>query len=123
MASARDHLSMLANVATLLGLIGTILGLIQSFEAVGSADAQQRSALLAQGISVAMNHTLWGLSIAVPCMVFFSFLMNRTNRLKAELDRAVVRTLDILKQRSVIAADLVSDKSYSGERHNHRRIV
>jgi biopolymer transport protein ExbB len=92
------YLSMIANVSTLLGLIGTILGLVQSFEAVGSANAQQRSALLAQGISTAMNHTLWGLSVAVPCMVAFSFLMNKTNKIKSEMDRAAVRTLDILKQ-------------------------
>lgn len=100
-----NFLSMIANVATLLGLIGTILGLIQSFEAVGSANAQTRSALLAQGISTAMNHTLWGLSVAVPCMVAFSFLMNRTNRLKSEVDRTVVRILEILKQRDIIASD------------------
>ena len=95
------YLSMIANVSTLLGLIGTIMGLIQSFEAVGSANAQARSALLAQGISVAMNHTLWGLSVAVPCMVIFSFLMNRTNRLKTEMDRAGVRMLDIIQQKYV----------------------
>lgn len=95
------YLSMIANVATLLGLIGTILGLIQSFEAVGSANAQERSALLAQGISTAMNHTLWGLTVAVPCMVLYSVLINRTNRLKAELDRTAVRTIDILNQRLV----------------------
>ena len=95
------YLSMIANVATLLGLIGTILGLIKSFEAVGAASAQERSGMLAQGISMAMNHTLWGLSVAVPCMVIFSFFMNRTNRLKGELDRAAVRTMDILQQRYV----------------------
>lgn len=116
------YLSMIANVATLLGLIGTILGLIQSFEAVGSANAQARSALLAQGISVAMNHTLWGLSVAVPCMVFYSFLMNRTNRLKAELDRSVVRTLDILKQRYVAGeghAPSPNGSDYGGGHHGH----
>lgn len=118
-----SFLSMLANVATLLGLIGTILGLIQSFEAVGSANAQERSALLAQGISVAMNHTLWGLSVAVPCMVFFSVLMNRANKLKSELDRAVVRTLDVIKQRTIISAE--QDGPYNGERRPAaaRRIV
>lgn len=99
------YLSMIANVATLLGLIGTILGLIESFNAVGSANAQNRSAMLATGISIAMNHTLWGLSVAVPCMVVFSALMNKTNRLKAEVDRAVVRTLEILRQRDIISSD------------------
>lgn len=113
------YLSMIANVSTLLGLIGTILGLIQSFEAVGSASAQERSALLAQGISVAMNHTLWGLAVAVPCMVLYSLLMNKTNRLKAELDRGVVRTLDILKQAQLISSDERSAQEAPG-RSGHR---
>jgi biopolymer transport protein ExbB/TolQ len=92
-------LATIANVATLLGLFGTILGLIQSFEAVGSANAQTRSALLAAGISTAMNATMLGLAIAIPSMVAYSFLMNRTNKLNAQVDQAAVRTLDILKQR------------------------
>ena len=92
-------LSTIANVATLLGLLGTILGLVQSFEAVGSANAQARSGLLAAGISTAMNATMLGLGVAIPCMIAFSYLTNRANRLGAELNRAAVRTLDILKQR------------------------
>lgn len=92
-------LATIANVATLLGLFGTIAGLIHSFEAVGHADAQQKSALLAAGISTAMNATMMGLGIAIPAMVFFSFLMNKTNRLIAEVDTSAVRTIDILKQR------------------------
>jgi biopolymer transport protein ExbB/TolQ len=92
-------LATIANVATLLGLFGTIAGLIQSFEAVGNANAQARSALLAAGISTAMNATMLGLGVAIPCMLAYSFLMNRTNRLAAELGRAAVRTVDLLKQR------------------------
>jgi biopolymer transport protein ExbB/TolQ len=92
-------LATIANVATLLGLYGTIVGLVASFEAVGSANVQARSALLAQGISVAMNATMMGLGVAIPCMIAYSFLMNRTNRLNAEIDRSAVRVLDLLKQR------------------------
>ena len=94
-----NFLSMIANVATLLGLFGTIIGLIQSFDAVGSANAQQRSALLAAGISTAMNATMLGLAVAIPCMVAFSFLTNKTNRLNAELERAAIKTLDFIRQR------------------------
>jgi biopolymer transport protein ExbB/TolQ len=94
-----SFLATIANVATLLGLFGTIAGLIASFEAVGHADAQQKSTLLAAGISMAMNATMMGLGVAIPCMVAFSFLMNRSNRLISEIDGAAVRTLDILKQR------------------------
>lgn len=94
-----SFLATIANVATLLGLLGTIVGLIQSFDAVGSASAQQRSALLAQGISTAMNATMLGLGVAIPCMIIFSFLMNRTNRMNSIVERAAVRTMDLLKQR------------------------
>lgn len=94
-----SFLATIANVATLLGLVGTIAGLIHSFEAVGHADAQQKSALLANGISTAMNATMLGLGVAIPCMIAFSFLINRTNRLTAEIEQAGIRSLDILKQR------------------------
>jgi len=93
-------LSMIANVATLLGLFGTIAGLIQSFEAVGFADPQQKSAILAASISTAMNATMMGLGVAIPAMVAFSFLMNKSNRLIGELDQCVLSTLDIIRQRS-----------------------
>ncbi len=75
-----SFLATIANVATLLGLFGTIAGLIHSFEAVGHADAQQKAALLAAGISQAMNATMLGLGVAIPCMIAFSFLINRSNR-------------------------------------------
>ena len=94
-----SFLATIANVATLLGLFGTIAGLIQSFEAVGHADAQQKSALLAAGISTAMNATMLGLAVAIPCMIAFSFLMNKSNRLVSEIEHSAIHALDILKQR------------------------
>jgi biopolymer transport protein ExbB/TolQ len=94
-----SFLATIANVATLLGLFGTIAGLIHSFEAVAHADPQQKSALLAAGISQAMNATMLGLGIAIPCMVAFSFLMNKSNRLVAEIEHSAIHSLDILKQR------------------------
>ncbi len=98
-------LSTIANVATLLGLFGTILGLVQSFEAVGNANAQARSAMLAAGIAMAMNATMLGLGVAIPCMIAYSFLMNRTNRLVKQLDQAAILVLDLLKQRYYASAD------------------
>jgi biopolymer transport protein ExbB len=109
-----SFLATLANVATLLGLFGTIAGLIHSFQAVGHADAQQKSALLAAGISQAMNATLIGIGIAIPCMVAFSFLVSRQNQLVSELDQAAGRTLDILKQRAfAIHQDLLAETKES----------
>jgi biopolymer transport protein ExbB len=97
--SRTSFLGTIANVSTLFGLLGTIIGLVQSFEAVGSANAQQRSALLAQGISTAMNATMLGLGVAIPCMLAYSYLMARTNKLSAEIEQAALRTLDTLRQR------------------------
>jgi len=94
-----SFLATIANVATLLGLFGTIAGLIHSFEAVGHADAQQKSALLSAGISTAMNATMLGLGVAIPCMIAFSFLVNRSNRLLSEIEDSSVRVGDLLKQR------------------------
>jgi len=118
-----SFLATIANVATLLGLFGTIAGLIASFEAVGHADPQQKATLLAAGISQAMNATMLGLGVAIPCMVAFSFLMNRTNRLIGDVDGAAVRALDILKQRyyaaevAMLAADN-EDTGTSEKRHD-----
>lgn len=115
-----SFLATIANVATLLGLFGTIAGLIHSFEAVGHADPQQKSALLAAGISTAMNATMLGLAIAIPCMVAFSFLINRTNRLVGEVDHAAVRTLDVLKQRYYAGDSEALNPRYSnGKQDEH----
>jgi biopolymer transport protein ExbB len=100
-----QFLATIANVATLLGLFGTIAGLITAFEAVGAADAAQKSILLANGISTAMNATMLGLGVAIPSMILFSFLMNRTNRLIAEVDQSAMQVLDILKQKFYSAQD------------------
>jgi biopolymer transport protein ExbB len=97
-------LATIANVATLLGLFGTIVGLIQSFEAVGNANAAERSTLLAAGISSAMNATMLGLAVAIPCMVAYSFLINRTNRLNGQVERSATQILEILKFRYFAAA-------------------
>lgn len=92
-------LATVANVATLLGLFGTILGLVHSFEAVGHADPQQKSAMLASGIATALNATMLGLGVAIPCMVAFAFLMNRSNDIVTDLENASVRVVDLIQQR------------------------
>lgn len=85
------YLSMIANVATLLGLLGTIVGLIQSFQAVSGADSSQKAALLSAGISVAMNTTAFGLIVAIPCMVFHSYLQAKTHSIIDEINENVAR--------------------------------
>jgi biopolymer transport protein ExbB/TolQ len=107
-----QFLSMIANVSTLLGLFGTIFGLIDSFNAVGGdqVHGQDKAKLLASGISTAMHSTMLGLGIAIPCIMAFSYLMNRTNRLNAELDHSAVKILDLIKQRYYAAEIEVSDE-------------
>lgn len=105
-----SYLATIANVATLLGLLGTIAGLIESFSAVGHADAQQKAALLANGISTAMNATMLGLGVAVPCMIVFSFFINKANHLIAELDEAGISVLDSIMVCSLGGESAVSDK-------------
>lgn len=109
-----SFLAMIGNVATLLGLFGTIVGLVNSFKAVGAADAQEKASLLAQGISQAMHATMLGLGVAIPCLVAFSFLMNRSNQLVSEVETAAVRTLDMLKQRFFAAEKSVLNPTPTG---------
>lgn len=90
------YLSMLANVATLLGLLGTIHGLILSFQAVAMADPAQKQVLLANGIAVSMYTTALGLAVAIPTMVAFSFLVSKQNELLEQLTEKCSKLTEIL---------------------------
>lgn len=94
------YLAMIANVATLLGLLGTITGLIKSFAAIGLADPAQRQAILSQGISEAMNATAFGLITAILTMVFHSILASKANRIIEDIDEFGVKLMDLLSART-----------------------
>lgn len=85
------YLSMIANVATLLGLLGTIFGLITSFQAVAHADAADKATLLAGGISMAMNTTAFGLIVAIPCLIGYAYLVEKTNEAIDEINQNIAR--------------------------------
>lgn len=74
-------LAMYGNVSTLLGLLGTIVGMIHSFAAVASANPADRAMMLSKGISEAMNCTAFGLITAIPALVAFAYFQNRTDKL------------------------------------------
>ncbi len=74
-------LAMFGNVATLLGLLGTIAGMIHSFGAVAKASPMDRATLLSRGISEAMNCTAFGLLVAVPALVMYAVYQNKTDKL------------------------------------------
>jgi biopolymer transport protein ExbB len=92
------YLAMIANVATLVGLMGTIYGLISAFKSVSSPgiDATEKSRMLAAGISVAMNTTLTGLSIAVPSILIYTFLQNKTVKIIDEIDEHTVKLINLI---------------------------
>lgn len=96
------YFALLANVATLMGLLGTIFGLITAFSAVGAADPSQRSQFLAKGISEAMNATAFGLLVAVPGLLIHGFFVSRVERIGERLDEMTVtisRAVSAARQR------------------------
>lgn len=93
------YLALIANLATLLGLLGTIFGLIKSFGAVALADPAQRQAILAAGISEAMNATAFGLVTAIFTMIAHSMLSARSTKILEEIDEFGVKLLDLLSAR------------------------
>ena len=91
-----QYLPILANVATLLGLLGTIIGLISSFQSIAVADPSQKAALIAQGISVAMNTTAFGLIVAIPLLLSYAFLQSRTLHIEDSLDEFATKFLNVV---------------------------
>ena len=96
------YLAVLGNVSTLLGLLGTVYGLIMSFAAVGrpGIDAAQKSELLASGIATAMNSTFSGLSVAITAIMVYAFLKAKTQKIVDELDEYSLRIVNALVEKS-----------------------
>ncbi len=90
------YLEMWANVATLTGLLGTITGLVQAFKAVGAAAAADKQEMLANGISVAMYTTAFGLVVAIPTMICHSIIDNRTKNLIQDVEQYSVKLINLL---------------------------
>lgn len=92
-------LQALANIATLLGLLGTIIGLIEAFEALERATPDTRQQLLARGISLAMNTTAFGLIVAIPTLVAHLLLSGTTKKILDEIDMYSVKLENLLVSR------------------------
>ncbi|MBX7195166.1 MAG: MotA/TolQ/ExbB proton channel family protein [Sandaracinaceae bacterium] len=86
----------LANIATLIGLLGTISGLIKAFGAVAHAEASQRAQILSGGISEAMWNTALGLGIAVLCMIFHLILHTMTKNIKQDMELSTMKLENLL---------------------------
>ncbi len=94
-----NYLALIANVATLLGLLGTIAGLQESFASLASLEAAEKAASLAKGIAKAMNTTAFGLIVAIPHMVAYTYLNSRQKRLTKNLDDAMLRLVNFMQKR------------------------
>jgi len=88
------YLSLIANVAVLLGLVGTVWGMISMFKGLGNVDAATKQTVMASGIAEALHNTFQGLFIAVVCMMLHSWLSANAARLIEELDHASSEALD-----------------------------
>jgi biopolymer transport protein ExbB len=92
-------LTQFANIATLLGLLGTITGLIQAFAALEQAQPEQKAALLARGIAVAMNTTAYGLIIAIPGLTFYLVFSALTKKITDDIDLYSLKLENLLVAR------------------------
>ncbi len=92
------YLALLANLAMLMGLLGTVSGLIRAFGAVSgkSVDPSQKATILAQGISEAMNCTAFGLIVALIGLTGFAILNGRTQRLEDDINAITVQVLNLV---------------------------
>lgn len=92
-------LQTIANIATLLGLLGTIVGLIEAFQALEKATPENRQRMLARGISMAMNTTAFGLIVAIPTLVAHLLLTGMTKKILEEIDLYSVKLENLLVTR------------------------
>jgi biopolymer transport protein ExbB len=94
-----NSLQTIANVATLLGLLGTIMGLIEAFEALEKATPENRQRMLSRGIAMAMNTTAFGLVVAIPTLVAHLILSGMTKKILDEIDMYSVKLENLLVTR------------------------
>ncbi len=94
-----DTIFAMGSTATMLGLLGTIFGLIDAFDAVAHAAPEQKSAMLASGIAIAMNTTGFGLLVAIPATIIHLILKGMINKILSDLDLYSVKLVNLLVSR------------------------
>ena len=100
-----------ATVGPLLGLMGTVLGMIQTFNAIAEADALGRAGLLAGGIAKALLNTAGGLAVAIPASIFYVFFVSRVDRLVIEIDRLAQEVVNVISAEELHDRKTVAPKS------------
>jgi biopolymer transport protein ExbB len=94
------YVALASSIATLLGLLGTIMGLIQAFTAVANANPAEKADLLSASISVAMNTTAFGLMVAIPLLVTNTVLTSKTGEIIDSLEMASVKALNVISSKA-----------------------
>jgi biopolymer transport protein ExbB len=94
------YVALASSIATLLGLLGTIMGLIQAFTAVANANPAEKADLLSASISVAMNTTAFGLMVAIPLLIVHAVLTSKTGDIVDSLEMATVKALNVFSKRA-----------------------
>ncbi len=94
------YVALASSIATLLGLLGTIMGLIEAFTAVANANPAEKADLLSASISVAMNTTAFGLMVAIPLLVTHAVLTSKTGDIVDSLEMATVKALNVFSRRA-----------------------
>jgi biopolymer transport protein ExbB len=94
------YLALASSIATLLGLLGTIMGLIQAFTAVANANPAEKADLLSGSISVAMNTTAFGLMVAIPLLITSTVLTAKTGEIIDGLEMASVKALNVISAKA-----------------------
>jgi biopolymer transport protein ExbB len=94
------YVALASSIATLLGLLGTIMGLIQAFTAVANANPAEKADLLSASISVAMNTTAFGLMVAIPLLVTHTVLTSKTGEIVDSLEMASVKALNVISSKA-----------------------
>ena len=94
------YVALASSIATLLGLLGTIMGLIQAFTAVANANPAEKADLLSASISVAMNTTAFGLMVAIPLLITNTVLTAKTGEIIDSLEMASVKALNVISAKA-----------------------
>jgi len=102
------YVALASSIATLLGLLGTIMGLIQAFTAVANANPAEKADLLSASISVAMNTTAFGLMVAIPLLVTHVVLTSKTGDIVDSLEMASVKALNVFAKRAKRQLDVAA---------------
>jgi biopolymer transport protein ExbB len=102
------YVALASSIATLLGLLGTIMGLIQAFTAVANANPAEKSDLLTASISVAMNTTAFGLMVAIPLLITHVVLTSKTGEIVDSLEMASVKALNVISKRAKRQLDIAA---------------